>query len=248
MPRKAAIAQSNYIPWKGYFDLIRQVDEFILYDDVQYTRRDWRNRNLIKTSRGPLWMTIPVEVKGKYYQAIRDTRIADPGWAQRHWKTISHNYSRAPHFECYREQLEELYLGCTETYLSQVNYRFLTSLCGLLGIRSRLTWSSDYRLAAGKTERLVDLCLQAGAGEYLSGPAARCYIVPELFAEAGVRLTWMNYEGYPEYPQLYEPFQHGVRVIDLLLNCGADAPRYLERSGHGPVDRGDPVPQRRLSA
>src|SRR5438046_4323553 len=97
MARKAAIVQSNYIPWKGYFDLIRRVDEFILYDDVQYTRRDWRNRNLIKTPQGLRWLTIPVEVKGKYYQSIRDTKIADPVWAASHWQTIVHNYGRAPH-------------------------------------------------------------------------------------------------------------------------------------------------------
>jgi hypothetical protein len=114
MPRKAAIVQSSYIPWKGYFDLIRQVDEFILYDDVQYTRRDWRNRNLIKTPHGLSWLTIPVDVKGKYFQSIRETRIADPGWAERHWKTIVHNYSRAPHFDHHRQKLEELYLGCAE--------------------------------------------------------------------------------------------------------------------------------------
>ncbi len=248
MPRKAAIVQSNYIPWKGYFDLIRQVDEFILYDDVQYTRRDWRNRNLIKAAHGLHWLTIPVDVKGKYYQPIRETQIADPGWAERHWKTIVHNYGRAAHFEDYRRQLEALYLGCSEPFLSLVNYRFLTALCGLLGIRTRISWSSDYRLVPGKTERLVDLCRQVGADEYVSGPSARCYIVPELFAEAGVRLTWMEYNGYPEYPQLHGPFEHGVSVMDLLLNCGADASRYLDRSRHGPVDRDDAVSQRRLSA
>lgn len=236
MPRKAAIVQSNYIPWKGYFDLIRGVDEFILFDDVQYTRRDWRNRNRIKSPAGLSWLTIPVEVKGKYFQSIRDTRIADPSWAGDHWKTIAHNYSRAEHFQRYRPFLEDLYRGCTETHLSQVNHRFLTALCGALGIRTRITWSSDYRLAEGKTERLVELCQQVQADEYISGPAARCYIVPELFAEAGIRLSWMEYGGYPEYPQLFGPFEHGVSIIDLLLNCGEDAPRYLKRGGQGPAE------------
>jgi hypothetical protein len=248
MSRKAAIVQSNYIPWKGYFDLIRRVDEFILYDDVQYTRRDWRNRNLIKTPHGLHWLTIPVDVKGKYLQTIRETQIADPAWAERHWQTILHNYGRAPCWELYRLRLEELYLGCREPLLSMVNHRFLTALCGLLGIGTRVSWSSDYRLVPGKTERLVDLCLQVGADDYISGPSARSYIVPEVFAEAGVRLTWMDYQGYPEYPQLFGAFEQGVSVIDLLLNCGADAPRFLDRSGHGPVDRDDALPQRRLSA
>jgi hypothetical protein len=248
MSRKAAIVQSNYIPWKGYFDLIRQVDEFILYDDVQYTRRDWRNRNLIKTPQGLQWLTIPVEVKGKYFQTIRETRIADPAWVERHWNSLLHNYGRALCLEAYRATLEELYLGCTESLLSLVNHRFLTTLCRLLGIGTRISWSSDYRLVPGKTERLVELCTQVGADEYISGPSARCYIASELFAEANVRLTWMDYEGYPEYPQLFGPFEHGVSVLDLLLNCGPDAPKYLDRKCHGSVDATDAQLQRRLSA
>ncbi len=245
---KAAIVQSNYIPWRGYFDLIRLVDDFILYDDVQYTRRDWRNRNRIKTSQGLLWLTIPVEVKGKYHQSIRETRIADLAWAEQHWKTLAHSYGRAPYFPHYRPILEELYLGCREPYLSLVNYRFLTALCSLLGIRTRFHWSSDYRLVEGKTERLVELCRQVGADEYISGPSAECYIVPESFTQAGVRLSWMDYQGYPDYPQLFGAFEPHVSILDLLLNCGPDAPRYLDRRGQGSVNCDDVVPQRRLSA
>jgi hypothetical protein len=237
MGKKIAIVQSNYIPWKGYFDMIRQVDEFVLFDDVQYTRRDWRNRNRIKTPNGLLWLTIPVEAKGKYYQSIRDTMIADPSWNERHWESIVHNYSRAPFFRIYRGALEELYRGCRESHLSLVNHRFLIGLCDLLGIRTKFTWSNEYRLAEGKTERLVELCCQAGASEYLSGPAARCYIEPELFDRANIRLTWMEYDGYPEYPQNHGPFEHSVSVIDLLLNCGADAPLYLERNSQKTAER-----------
>src|SRR4026207_404505 len=109
MSKTIAVVQSNYIPWRGYFDLINSVDEFILYDDVQYTIRDWRNRNIIKTSRGSLWLTIPVRVKGKYYQKIKDTKIGDPEWNQRHWTSITHNYAKARYFRQYRETFEELY-------------------------------------------------------------------------------------------------------------------------------------------
>ncbi|MFW5835685.1 MAG: WbqC family protein, partial [bacterium] len=100
--KKIAILQSNYIPWKGYFDIINYVDEFIVYDDAQYTRRDWRNRNLIKTPRGLKWLTIPVEVKGKYTQTIYETKIADKNWAEKHWKSIRHNYNEADCFEEFR--------------------------------------------------------------------------------------------------------------------------------------------------
>ena len=167
------------MPWKGYFDLINSVDEFILYDDRQYTRRDWRNRNKIKTPQGLIWLTIPVAAKGRYTQRIDETRVSDPEWAERHWKTISSNYAAAPFFGDYREWLEDLYLGSDEDLLSLVNRRFLDEICGKLGISTRLTWSTDYPAEGSATDRLVALCRAAGATHYLSGPAARDYIVHE---------------------------------------------------------------------
>lgn len=223
-----AISQSNYIPWKGYFDMINMVDEFILYDDMQYTRRDWRNRNKIKTPNGLLWLTIPVKTKGKFFQKIKDTFVSDPDWAAKHWRTLSYNYASAPYFDSYREIFEELYLGSIPPRLSEINYRFLFAICGLLGIKSKLSWSSDYHIIEGKTERLVDLCKQAGAKEYISGPAAKNYIDPVLFEQAGIKLTFMDYSGYPEYQQLYPPFEHGVSIIDLIFHTGSDAPRYMK--------------------
>ena len=168
--KRVAIVQSCYIPWKGYFDLINLVDEFILYDDRQYTRRDWRNRNRIKTPQGSQWLTIPVEVKGRYEQRIDETRISNPDWAERHWKTLTHNYGSAPHFDDYRETFEELYAGSTDPRLSAVNRRFLEAINGLLGIKTRLSWSTDYEAEGSKTERLVSLCRAARATTYLSGP------------------------------------------------------------------------------
>ncbi|MFH1300606.1 MAG: WbqC family protein, partial [Planctomycetota bacterium] len=170
--KKVAIVQSNYIPWKGYFDLINSVDEFILFDDMQYTKRDWRNRNKIKTANGTIWLSIPVQVKGKYSQKISDTKISDIGWGQTHWKSICYNYSRASHFQAYKEIFQQLYLNCQEISLSQINYRFIRCLCEILGINTKISWSNDYYCVEGKTERLVSLCMQAGATEYLSGPAA----------------------------------------------------------------------------
>ena len=231
--KKVAIVQSNYIPWKGYFDLINAVDEFILYDDVQYTRRDWRNRNYIKTPKGLEWLTIPVDVKGKYHQRIRDTRVSEPGWAEGHWKSILHNYAKASHFPRYRPLFEELYLGCKEEYLSRINHRFMTAICDLLGIRTRITWSMDYALEEGKTERLVGLCKSAGAQHYLSGPSARDYMDESLFAREGIEVSYMDYSGYPEYTQLHGAFEHTVSVLDLLFNEGPDAPRFMKSFVHG---------------
>jgi hypothetical protein len=226
--KRVAIVQSNYIPWKGYFDLIRLSDEFILYDDVQYTRRDWRNRNVIKTPTGLQWLTIPVEVKGKYHQRIRDTRISDPDWGRKHWTTIFHNYAKAPFFGSYRGVLEALYLSARQQFLSDVNRTFIETIAPMVGIDTRIRWSSDYELADGRSERLLQLCLSAGATVYLSGPAAKGYLDEALFAEAGIRVDWMDYSGYPEYPQLFGEFQHGVTILDLLFNTGPDTARYMK--------------------
>lgn len=226
--KKIAIVQSNYIPWKGYFDLINQVDEFILYDDMQYTRRDWRNRNRIKTPHGLLWLTIPINVKGKFFQKINQTYVKNPNWTSEHWQTWIHNYAKTPYFPTYRKLFEELYLGCTTLRLSEINYRFISSICKLLDIKTKLSWSSDYRIIEGKTERLVDLCRQAKGTEYISGPNAKDYIEADLFKKANIKLTYMDYSNYPVYLQLYPPFEHGVSILDLIFQTGPDAPKYMK--------------------
>ena len=226
--KKIAIVQSNYIPWKGYFDLISLVDEFILYDDMQYTKRDWRNRNRIKTPNGLIWLTIPVMVKGKYVQKIKDTVISDPLWNEKHWKSIVHNYSKARYFQYYKGLFEDLYRGAKEKYLSRVNYRFLKAICEILDIRTVLSWSMDYHLVEGKTERLMDLCKQSGATEYISGPTAQGYIDEKMFQVEGIAINYIDYSGYPEYNQPFQPFEHRVSVIDLIFNAGPEAPKYMK--------------------
>ncbi len=226
MSKKVAILQSNYIPWKGYFDIINFVDEFILYDDVQYTERDWRNRNKIKTPQGPLWLTI--SVKRHFQQKINETVISDLAWNRKHWKSIVQNYSKAQYFYTYKEFFEELYLNRTEVLLSQINYRFLTAICEILGINTKFSWSMDYHLIEGQTERLVDLCEQTHATEFFLGPAAKAYLNEELFNNEGITLHYMDYSGYPEYHQLFPPFVHEVSILDLIFNAGPDAPKYMK--------------------
>lgn len=229
--KKVAILQSNYIPWKGYFDLIGSVDEFILYDDMQYTRRDWRNRNQIKTPQGVQWLTVPVRVKGKYDQKIKDTEIDGTDWAVAHWKALAQNYARAPHFAEIAAWLEPLYLSGAYTHLSGLNRRFIEAVCAYLKIDTVIGDSRDYTLVEGKTERLADLCAQAGGTEYVSGPSARDYVDESVFERSGIKLTWFDYAGYPEYPQLWGEFAHGVSVLDLLFNCGKDAGRFMRHAG-----------------
>ena len=225
--KKVAILQSNYIPWKGYFDMIAAVDEFILYDDMQYTRRDWRNRNQIKTPQGVQWLTIPVRVKGKYLQTIRETEIEGTEWAAAHWKALTVNYRRAAHFNEITQWLEPLYVNQPLPLLSQVNRLFIKAICEYLGIQTKISQSWDYSLIDGKTERLADLCAQAGGTEYISGPAAKEYIEERFFLERQIKLTWFDYDGYQEYPQVWGAFTHGVTILDLLFNCGKDSRHYM---------------------
>ena len=227
MTKRVAIVQSNYIPWKGYFDMIASVDEFILYDDMQYTRRDWRNRNKIKTAQGVQWLTVPVQVKGKYDQKIKETMIDGDLWAASHWRSLKHNYLRSPHFEEIAMWLEPLYLSRKYTHISQLNRCFIEAICNYLGIRTAITNSWDYNLLNGKTERLAHLCLQAGGAEYISGLAAKDYVDEKVFSELGIKLTWFNYLGYLDYPQMWGDFAREVTILDMLFNCGKDSPRYM---------------------
>ena len=162
---RVAAVQSSYIPWKGYFDVIDHVDEFVFLDEVQYTRRDWRNRNRIKIGGALQWLTIPVEVKGRYHQRIDETRIADPSWADRHYKTLVHAYRRGPHFEQTAALLEPLYRrhGGTEL-LTDVNTAFVEAICDQLGIERRLSRSTEYATGEEPSERLLDLCLARRGG------------------------------------------------------------------------------------
>ena len=208
--------------------MINSVDEFVLLDEVQFTRRDWRNRNRIKTPAGPVWLTIPVQAKGKYFQKISETEVSDPEWAERHWKTLVANYGRTPHFSAYRETLERCYLDCTESRLSLINRRFLDTICNILGIATLIVDSAAYSLVEGKTERLVSLCAQAGADVYVSGPAAKAYVEEEIFHAAGIMVEYFDYSDYPEYPQNHPPFDHAVTVLDLLFHTGSKAAEYMK--------------------
>lgn len=228
-PKKVAIVQSNYIPWKGYFDLIHSVDEFILYDDVQYTKRDWRNRNQIKTAQGLQWLSVPVEVKGNRFQAIKDARISDSRWGDKHWNTLTANYGRAPYFKTYQPELEAFYRNPGTDRLSDINFRLIKFVTHALGIHTQIRFSMDYPFERGeKNAQLISLCECAGATEYFSGPAASVYLSAETFATRGITLRLFDYSGYPQYKQSHPPFEHAVTILDLLFNEGPNATSYMK--------------------
>jgi hypothetical protein len=223
--KSAAIVQSNYVPWRGYFDLIRRVDVFVLYDCVQYTKRDWRNRNQIKTPRGLEWLTIPVATKGRYEQSIDQVTISSVRWAERHVGAIRASYRGAAGWDAHGAWLTEiLYEAARLTRLSEINESLLRRLSDRLGIDGRKIVQStdlaprDELTSTERSRRMADLCQAVGATEYLSGPAARAYLDEEPFAAAGVAVTWMSYPDYPIYPQLWGAFEPRVSIIDLLLN------------------------------
>jgi len=231
MPSKTiAILQSNYIPWKGYFDLINMVDEFILYDEVQYTKNDWRNRNKIKTLQGVQWLTISVRQEN-LEQKIKDTRITDKKWNIKHWRTISQNYAKAKYFKEYKDIFEELYLNCNEESLSQINYKFITTINEILGIKTKIRWSSEFKLIDGQTEKLLGICKDCNADIYLSGPAAKDYFDEKLARQENIKVEWMDYSGYKEYEQLQPPFEHGVSILDLIFNEGSNATKFMKSFG-----------------
>lgn len=224
--KSVAVIQSAYMPWKGYFDIINDVDEFIFYDDVQFTRQDWRSRNKIKTANGALWLSIPTG--DDLNRRICDVELKNCQWQMKHWKTIVQNYSRAPFFPEYRAFLEEFFVYRTWTNLSELNQFLIEELCSrYLRIRTTFVDSREYGATGQKQDRLVDLLLKAKATRYISGPAARNYIDEGAFEAAKIDLVYKDYSGYPEYPQLHPPLQHDVSILDLLFNVGADAPAYI---------------------
>jgi hypothetical protein len=221
-----AILQSNYIPWKGYFDVIHDVDLFVFYDDVQYTRRDWRNRNRIKTPRGAEWLTIPTD--GDREHLICEVRMVDPRWQENHWRTIRSFYGKAPFFDLYRERLEALYLGTDWTHLSAFNQEMTKVIAReLLGIRTEFTDSRLLGAVGAKQDRILDLLEKTAADRYVSGPAAKTYLDADVLASHGIEVVWKDYAGYPEYPQFHPPFAHDVTILDLLFHCGPDAPGFI---------------------
>lgn len=219
---RVVMTQSNYIPWRGYFDMVDRADVVVLYDDAQYTRRDWRNRNKIKTANGSKWLTIPVKVKGRYHQRIHETEIADL-WAAGHWSSIQQAYRTAPHFETEGGFLADLYQQAARfTHLSEVNRFLLEALCRRLGIQTRFIDSTAFELVGSKSEKLLNVCVELGASSYLSGPAAKDYLDVELFDGEGIDVEWMSFD-YPDYQQLHGEFVGAVSVVDLLMNTGPAA-------------------------
>lgn len=224
---KVGIIQSNYIPWRGYFDLIDDVDLFIFYDDVQYTKNDWRNRNRIKTANGLIWLTIPVLFKLSEKTSIQDAKIDyKKHWLRKHEDSILFSYAKAPFFKDYAEDLFSI-LNKKYVTISELNITLIKWIMQKININTEIKMSSEFRSTGIKTARLINILKQAGATSYLSGPSAKAYLDAKMFRTAGIDLEYKGYE-YIEYPQLYGKFEPQVSIIDLLFNCGENSIEYLK--------------------
>jgi len=223
------ILQPSYIPWRGYFDQIRRADLFIFYDDVQYDKHGWRNRNQIKTANGKQWVTIPVHSKGVTEGIpIKDVRIDwSKPWPKKHLNALTFAYAKAPFFASYQPWLESVY-DLKDEFLADFTIDTTIELAGMLGIRdTKFMRSSGIPGIDGqKTDRLIQILQHVGAKHYLSGPSARDYIEGEKFDEAGITLEFMGYD-YPEYPQLHPPYDPFVTILDLLFMVGEEALSYI---------------------
>ncbi|TPH17212.1 hypothetical protein EPA86_05050 [Litorilituus lipolyticus] len=224
--KKIAISQSNYIPWKGYFDLINSVDVFVLYDSAQYTKNDWRNRNLLMSKRGKQWLSIPVHHSTSLQ--IKQIQTADNIWWKKHWKTIEQLYCKAKFFELYRQPLCDLYHSLeTEMSLSKINYKFILFVNKVLGIETEICFDDTFEHGSGQSEKLLAICQQLQATTYVSAPAAKSYLNESIFEEKNIHVSWFEYMSYPEYDQLGYQFEHTVSILDLLFNEGPRAKYYM---------------------
>ena len=230
MERTVTVIQPSYIPWRGYFDLIRRAETFVFYDDVQYDKHGWRNRNRIKTASGPLWLTIPVFTKGSLsrHALIKDIEIDERSdWRQKHLQSIRHAYHRAPFFEETFQFLSGAYARRQSPLLCDFTVDLTVDIARRLGLRADFVRSSTLGVSGERMERLIATLVATGATRYISGPSARAYIEEQRFEEAGIALEYIDYQ-YGWYPQLHGDFEPNVSIVDVLMMLGPDAAHQIK--------------------
>jgi hypothetical protein len=226
---KVAIIQSNYLPWKGYFDIIHDVDIFCFYDEVKYTKNDWRNRNKICSTNGSFWLTIPIH-KDAVKLKINEVKFTDKSWQKEHFDTIYQTYKKAPYFYQLEPLLNDFYEAKEWEFLSEFNQYSIQRISEFLGIKTKFVKSKDYYLKSNRMERLINLLKDLNATKYISGPSAKNYLseCENLFEENSIELIYKIYTGYPEYHQMSKPFQQYVSVLDLIANVdNKEIPFYI---------------------
>jgi hypothetical protein len=219
---RVSVLQSNYIPWRGYFDIIRRSDVFVFYDDVKFTKNDWRNRNQVKGPNGPIWLTIPCPKN--YSVKINEVQPTNAEWQEKHWRTITQCYSKSPFFRKYSDFFEDFYLKHEWCSLSELNQIVIKHIAReIFGFTAQFASSSDFILSGTKESRLIDLLKKIGTSVYISGPSAKSYINPEHFKSVGIEIEWMDYGHYREYNQQFPPYNPFVSIVDQIFNVGPES-------------------------
>lgn len=221
-----AVHQPQYLPWLGYFHKIANCDFFLFLDDVQYKKREFQNRNRIKTASGELWLTIPVITKGHYTQNIKDVKInKEEKWESQHWASIVQNYKKAQHFDEHKEFFQKLYEKKWD-FLIDISMEITRYSLEYLDIKTPLKMSSEYNVLTQSTERIIDLCKKTKADAYFSGSGGKAYMDEKLFSDNNIKLTFQDYH-HQEYKQAYTGFMPYLSIIDLLFNCGQESRKIL---------------------
>ena len=231
---RVTILQPSYLPWLGFFEQMTRSDKFVLLDDVQYTRRDWRNRNRIRVRENWIWLTVPVQQKSRFSQSLLETRIDNSvSWRRKHLETLRQHYCKAPFFEKYFPRCQQVYEK-DWTFLFDFCLETINLIKEEMGIETPLLRSSEMKPGGEKTERLVSICRELGATHYLSGESGSNYIAEEDFSSQGIALEYQNYE-HPVYPQRYTGFVPHLSAIDLLFNCGEQSLGILKQDETEPM-------------
>lgn len=224
---KVIITQPNYIPWKGYFSNMRGVDYLVMYDDVQYTKRDWRNRNYLIGPNGPVLLSIPVNTKGKFYQKINETITSDQNWYKKHWDFIETNYKKTKFFSKYGEVFYNLYNNIETNIISEIDLVFIVKIIELLELNIKILKSSDLNIIGNRNTRLLNICKTLNCDTYYSGPAAKSYMDEKMFLDEGIEVKYYDYSNFKEYKQNWNGFDHKVSILDMLFNLGPDTIKYF---------------------
>ena len=226
------VLQPGYLPWLGFFDQLRRADVFVYYDDVQFDKHGWRNRNRIKTQAGLQWLSVPVRHSGLGLPRVMDVEIdARTAWARKHVASLRQAYARAPHAAEYLPQLAEVLERKWER-LVDLDFAVVDVIRGWLGLERRIVRSSELGIDGRQSDRLVRICRHFGARTYYSGAAARSYLDVGLFDSHGIQVVWQDFV-HPVYPQLHGPFEPYLSIVDLVFNCGAASMAVLEGRSSG---------------
>ena len=223
--KRISILQPNYMPWRGYYKIIKNSDCVVLYDDVQYTKNDWRNRNIIKSAKGPIWLTIPVRVKN-LNQRINETYSVNNNWYEKHYKSIKQNYSKSRYYNKYIDNFQEFYQNKKSRKITAIIENFNNIIFEILEMSTKIIYSSDLGVTGNRNERLIRILKKLGADTYLSGPSASSYIDQELFKVNKIDIEWVSYQ-MPMYKQVFDGFIPNLSIVDLIFNTGTEANYYF---------------------